>query len=186
VWTIGSDQHLAAGVEDPVAQRRGREAAEHDGVHGADARTRQHGKRGLGDHRHVDAHAVAALHAVRQQHVREPAHLVLELAIGDLPVRPGLVAGPQDRGALGVLLEMAIDAVHAGVQLPPQVPAEVRLVEIRVEHGVPRVEPVERLRLLGPEARRIVDRSAVEGAVLVQGAKVRALADRRRNLDRVF
>ena len=49
---------LGLRVVDPVAQRRGREAAEHDGVRGADARAREERDRELGHHPHVDGDAI--------------------------------------------------------------------------------------------------------------------------------
>ena len=51
-------------VLDPARELVRREAAEDDGVHGADSRARQHRDDGLGNHRHVDDHPVAALHAL--------------------------------------------------------------------------------------------------------------------------
>jgi hypothetical protein len=39
---VGGDDHLAAGVEDAVADGLGAEAAEDDRVHGADARAGEH------------------------------------------------------------------------------------------------------------------------------------------------
>jgi hypothetical protein len=62
---VGGDHHPRAGVEDAVADRLGREAAEDDRVDGADARAGEHRVGELGDHRQVDADAVAAAHAVR-------------------------------------------------------------------------------------------------------------------------
>ncbi|MNY19124.1 hypothetical protein D3C86_1525430 [compost metagenome] len=56
--------HCAAvGVENAVTQRFRGEAAEHHRVHRADAGTGQHGVGRLGNHRQVDAHAVAFFHA---------------------------------------------------------------------------------------------------------------------------
>jgi hypothetical protein len=45
---IGGDDHVAFGVNDAVFQRIGREAAEDDGVDGADAGAGQHGDGGFG------------------------------------------------------------------------------------------------------------------------------------------
>jgi hypothetical protein len=47
---VGGDDDLAAGVDDAVAQRVGREAGKDDRVDGSDARAGQEGDEGLGDH----------------------------------------------------------------------------------------------------------------------------------------
>ncbi len=44
-------------------------------------RAREHREHRLGDHRHVDQHAVAAADALRAQHRRAAVHLVVQLAI---------------------------------------------------------------------------------------------------------
>ncbi len=68
-------------VLDPLGELARGEAAEHHRVDRADPRAREHPEHRLGDHRHVDQHAVAALDAERQQRAREPRDLVLELRI---------------------------------------------------------------------------------------------------------
>ena len=74
--------------------------AEHDGVDGADARAGQHGVDELGHHGHVDADPVAAADAVGEEHVGDPADVVLQLAVRDVAVGAHLVLGPDDRGAV--------------------------------------------------------------------------------------
>ena len=73
-------------VLDAAGEAFGREAAEHDGMNGADARAGEHRVGRLGDHRQVDGDAVALLDAVRLQDVGEPADALVQLAIGDLLV----------------------------------------------------------------------------------------------------
>ena len=75
-----------------IAQRLGREAAEHHGVRGADARAGQHGHRRLGDHRHVDGDAIARHHAQALERVGELAGERVQLAIGDLALLAGLAS----------------------------------------------------------------------------------------------
>jgi hypothetical protein len=70
ISAVGRDEQPRLGVVDAVAQRLGAESAEHDAVNGADARTRQHRDRELGDERH-DGDAIALLRAERFEHVRE-------------------------------------------------------------------------------------------------------------------
>ena len=67
-------------VVDAGRQLVGREPAEHHRVHGAQSRARQHRDDGLGDHRHVDHHAVALADAEVAQHAGEPRGLVEQFA----------------------------------------------------------------------------------------------------------
>ena len=83
VAAVGGDDDLGLRVGDPVDQRLRGEAAEDDRVRGAEAGAGQHRDDRLGDHRQVEAHAVAGLHAERGEGVRGPAHLALQLGVGD-------------------------------------------------------------------------------------------------------
>ena len=57
---VGGDHHLRLRVVDARGEARRGEAAEHDRMDRADARAGEHRERRLGDHRHVDQHAIAA------------------------------------------------------------------------------------------------------------------------------
>jgi hypothetical protein len=78
---VGGDQHLRFGVVDPIGQRLGAEAAEHDAVGGADAGARQHRDGGFGDHRQVDVDPIARRHAETLQRVGEALHLVEQVGV---------------------------------------------------------------------------------------------------------
>ena len=75
-------------VVDARREARRGEAAEHDRVDGADARAGEHREHRLGNHRHVDQHAIAAADAERLQHRRDAIHLGVQLAIGVAPSAP--------------------------------------------------------------------------------------------------
>ena len=79
----------------------------------APIRPGEHGVGRLGDHRHIDGDAVAFLDPVLLQHVGEPAHMVVKLAVADLLVVIGVIALPDDRRLLAALLEVAVDAIVA-------------------------------------------------------------------------
>ena len=113
---IGGDDEIGAAILDAVRQRIGREAAEDDGMDGADPRAGEHRIGRLGDHRHVDRHAVAPLDAARLQHVGEAADVRVQLAIGDLLVLGRVVALPEDRDLVGAVLQMPVDAVGRDVE----------------------------------------------------------------------
>jgi hypothetical protein len=76
---VGRDHHLRLGVVDAGGQRAGGEAAEHHRVDGADAHAGQHGEQRLGDHRHVDQHAVALADAERLQDGGHALHFGVQL-----------------------------------------------------------------------------------------------------------
>ena len=74
VAAVGGDHRLGAGVFDAILEGFRGESTEYHRMDGADARTGQHGNRGLRDHGHVDGDAVAAFRAQRLEAVREPAY----------------------------------------------------------------------------------------------------------------
>ena len=124
------DQHAWPGAGQPLAQRLGREAAEHDHVRRADAGAGQHRDRQLRDHAHVDPDHVALADAELAQRAGEPAHLVLELGVGDRPV---LLVHRLRHEVVGDLvavagLDVPVEAVGRDVQLAVGEPGAVRRV----------------------------------------------------------
>jgi hypothetical protein len=116
-------------------------------VHRADPRAREHRDRQLGDHRHVERHAVALLDPERLQPVGGFHDLVEQLRVrdrraftdglsleevGDLVTTPGL--------------DVAVEAVVRDVQLPAAVPLRVR--GLPLEEGGERLEPRDALASL--------------------------------------
>lgn len=77
------------GVVDARGEFVGGEPAEHHRMHRAQSSARQHGDDGLGDHRHVDHHAVALADAERAQAARELGCAVEHFAIGVGALGPG-------------------------------------------------------------------------------------------------
>ena len=155
---VGGDQGAGAGVLDAVLEGFRREAAEHHRVNRADAGAGQHGVGRFRDHRHVDHHPVAFFHAAVLQGVGEARHLLEQFLVGDVLFLVGLVALPDDRGLLGALGQVAVDAVVAGVELAALEPGRAAFLEVPVADRVPAGLPVEQLvRALGPERIGIVD-----------------------------
>ena len=112
---VGGDDDVRLAVLDAAGERIRREAAEHHRMDRADARAGEHGVGRLRDHRHVDGDAVALRDVAVAQDVGHPAHLVVQLLIGDLLVVLGIVAFPDDRDLVGALGQMAVDAVVGDV-----------------------------------------------------------------------
>src|SRR5205085_7722856 len=174
------DEHLRLGVDDAIAQRLGGEAAEDDGVDGADARAGEHGHDGLGDQRHVGGDAVAVDDAEGFQDVGEFRDLGVELAIGER-AHVARLALPDHGELVAARGEMTVEAVVRRVERAADEPLRVRRVPF--EHVVPLRLPVELLGPAGPirlAVFDVVDRFAVrvrvaaevvggsEGAVLLQ------------------
>jgi hypothetical protein len=121
-----------------------RKAAEHDRVDSSEPGAGEHRDHGLGNHRHVDDDAVAALDALRRERAGEARHLVAQLAVGvhRLGVRHRRVVDQRElvaAAAFDVTVERVVAAVQASAYEPT--------VEGRrgvVEHPRPRRVPVDR------------------------------------------
>ena len=87
---IGGDHQLGACVFDAVLDGVRGKAAENHRVHGADAGARVHGDHRLGNQRHVNDDAVAASDAERLERIGEPAHLAVQLGVGEFAHIPRL------------------------------------------------------------------------------------------------
>ena len=115
---VGGDHDLAPCSRAIRSRERlRREAAEHDRVRRADPRAREHRDRGLGDHRQVDRDEVARADAERGQRVRRLAHLAVQLAVGQHARVAGLALEHERRLVLAPRRDVAIEAVHARVEL---------------------------------------------------------------------
>ena len=128
---------------------------------GADAGAGQHGDRQLGDHRHVDADAVALGDAEGLEDVGEPLHLVEQVGVGDragvaglaLPVVRDLVAAAGG--------DVAVEALWQTLSLPPT--NHLANGQLPLEDGVAVLVPVEQLGgLAGPEALAVLVGLVVE------------------------
>ena len=80
---VGGDHGAAISVEDAVAQGVRRETTKHHRVHCANSRAGQHGVGRLGDHRHVDAHAITFVHATAFQHIGQAADVLVQLTVSN-------------------------------------------------------------------------------------------------------
>ena len=110
----------------------------------------EHRDDGLGNHRHVDGHAIAGDQADLDEVVRGLAHLGEQLAVGEV-AGVARLADPVDRHPVAVALEdMTVDAVVCDVEFAADKPLGERRagpVEDVGEVGV----PVQSAGLLGPE-----------------------------------
>ena len=90
---------------------------------------------------------------------------MLHLAVGDVAVDAGLVGGPDDSGLVGAVLEVAVHAVVAGIDLAADKPLCVG--HMPLHDGVPFAEPVQISCHLAPKTRRIIFRAMPHGFVLL-------------------
>ncbi len=152
VSAIGRNQDLRLRVRDPVRQRRRAESSEHHRVHRADSRAGKHRDHRLGHHRHVNRHAVAGFHAQPCQRVRKFADPLVQFRVRELN-RRSILGLPHQRRLVPVFLQVPIQAVVRDIQLPAHEPLRVRQIPFQGLHR--RLEPLDQLRLLGPERFRI-------------------------------
>ena len=148
---VGGDQQHGAGILDAILERQRRESAEHHRMDGADARAGVHGDDGLGRHRHVDDHAIAGRHALREQRIGEAAHVGVQLAVGHMAHVAGL-ADEGQRGLVAALLEMHIEAVVGDIELAVGEPAIVGRLRFVQRDGERLVPAQLAARLARPEA----------------------------------
>src|SRR5262249_6786998 len=149
----------------------GAEAAEDDAVRGADAGTGEHGDGQLGNHRHVQGDAIARLDALTLEDVGGLADLAGQVLVSQ-DAAVAWLAFPDDGGlVLARPVEVAVDAVVAGVDLAAHEPLRVRFVPDK--DLVPAPKPVHGLGLLAPEAFRIILAALPEFFVLGQVLDVR-------------
>ena len=155
------NHHRGLRVIDARGQGVRSKTTKHHRVNGANAHARQHGKAGLGDHRHVDQHAVALFHAQLQQDGRHALHFVAELAEGVHLLLVGFGGDEDQCRLIGAVLEMTVNRVVAQVGLPPHEPlGKGRPVVVA---DLLRLDvPVHQLGLFAPEAVTVVDRAAIK------------------------
>jgi hypothetical protein len=136
----------------------------------AEAGHSQHGDDGLGDHRHVDRHAVALADAEAGEHVRRPLHLAGELGVGDAAAVARL-ALPVDRHAVAdASRDVAVEAVLGHVEAAIAEPARerrVRPVEGLGEGGL----PVQLAGPVCPEGESVGTRLRVDPGLRHRGGR---------------
>ena len=157
---------LAEAVEHPVGAEVGR-AGRPDG---AQAGRAEHGDHGLGEIGHESRNPVSGRDSFGRQGRRHRAHLLVQLAITDLPLAALLVPEHQGRSIV-VIAQQVFGEVEPGAGEPPGPQLRIRRrhpVEPN-DHRVPRIAPGPLLGDdaaeapdLGPECVGPLDRPAVE------------------------
>ena len=180
---VGGNQDRTAGVDDPVAARRPAEPSEYLRVDHSQTRAGQHRDRQLDDHRHVERHAVARL---QPQALQQRSRLVdpdVQFLKGENDVRLVFeLRNPDESRLVGVLFQVPVDAVVAGVQPPPDEPVEERRVGI-VQRRMPVLVPRQEVGVLDETVRKLVRREAVEYPRIGQ---IRLSDERRARVDHLL
>ncbi|MNN55275.1 hypothetical protein D3C81_1701430 [compost metagenome] len=130
-------------------------------MHGANARTREHGHGRLGHHRHVDDHPITLLHPQRAQQPGKARHFVAQFQEGEalLGRRDRRVVderGLRPSALLDLMIEREITAVEAAINEPL-----VSAIVVGDQACGRLAVPGQRLGLLGPESRGVVDGARV-------------------------
>ena len=132
VVPVAGDEHAGLRVLDPVDDHPAGEPREDDRVDRADAGAGEHRDRQLGDHRQVDADAIALADPQVPQRVRELRHLVTQLRIGDVAGLSFRLADPVEGDVVAVaVVDVPVEAVVARVELPAEEPLCVRWVPLQ-------------------------------------------------------
>ena len=164
---VGGDDNFRATVGKAVLDAFAAEAAENHGVDGADAGATEHGNDGFGNERHVDQNAVAFFDAVPLEDIREHADFAVELLVGEGLFVAGF-AFPNDRSLVAArAVEMAVEAVLAGVELSTDEPLGVG--EFPVQDLLPLFAPDKIRSLASPEFLGVLERFRVEFFVFGKG-----------------
>ena len=147
------------------------EAAEDDGVNGADAGAGEHGHGGFGDHRHVDDDAVAGLDAHVTDDGGQGCDFVGQCRVGVGVFLAGDRAVVDQRRACAMAgLHMAVEAVPRGVAFGADEPAAVA-AHRGIEDLVPGLEPVDAECRLAPEQFRVLLPGGVGFVIAASGLR---------------
>src|SRR5271170_1519611 len=162
---VGGDEDFGFAIGDAVGDGGGAEAAENHGMHGTHARAAEHGDGEFRHHGHVDGDAVAGLDAEGAEDVAKFADAFVEF--GESELNGGAVFGfPHERGLIGILFQMAVEAVVGDVELTAYEPFGVGRVPVQDFFG--RLEPVEEFGLFAPEGFGIGCGGGVHFAVVFE------------------
>ncbi len=167
VAAVRCDHVVGVTVEYAAPQGVGGEAAEDDGVRGAEAGAGQHGDHCLGDHRHVDRDLVAGAHAELGQCVRRPADIGEEVGVGDGAGVAGLALPVECHPLAEARLDVPVDAVDGDVELAADEPLGEGLVPL--EDLRPSLGPREAPGLVLPERERVRVGLGVDAGLRVGG-----------------
>jgi hypothetical protein len=161
---IGGHHQGGARIVDARGQARRGEATEDHRVDRTDARAREHREYGLGDHRHVQQHPIAATDAKRAEHGSASIDLGMQLAERIRCLLPGLRGDVHERRLVAPRREVPIHRVVAEVRAPADEPARKRRPRV-VEHLREWRLPLDQRGLLTPEDVTILERAPVEVAI---------------------
>ena len=107
---------------------------------------------------------------MRLQHIGHAAGVFQKLGIGDMAGRGlGIIGFPDDRGLVGAVDQVAVDAVGRNVQRAVLEPFDRDIAEFErgiLDLGIG-LDPVDPLAFDGPEPLGVIDRGGVFGRILL-------------------
>ena len=168
ITAVRSNNDLGAAVGNAILDALGAESTEYDGVDGTDPGAGKHRNRRLWDERHVDQDAVSFFDTVPLEDIGELTDLTMELSVSQDALFSWLPL-PDDRCLVAARrIEMAVEAVIGGVELPSHEPLGIG--DLPIQNLGPFLEPVEFPGLPGPEGVGLADRLGMELLVLGKAA----------------
>jgi hypothetical protein len=127
----------------------------------------EHRKGCFWDHWQINCDRIAFTNAMRFQHIGEATYFVMQFLIGNVAAVIGIITFKDDRGLIGALWQMTVDAIHRYVGCAISKPLDMdiaggigRIFDPRI-----RLDPINPLAMLGPEPLRIFVRRVLHGFV---------------------
>jgi hypothetical protein len=160
---VGTEHRRGPGQPQPLFQRSRAEPGEHHQVNGADPGAGQHHDDRFRAGRHVDPDPVPSADAQAPQRRRRPAHLLLQLPVGQRHPAAALVLTDQRRDIAPALLHVPVHGIPGDVGQPAGIPAEVPAaligpVRVPVGHRIPSSPPRQRRARRRPKRLRVSQR----------------------------
>ena len=165
---VGAHNHFGLSIVDATGQGVAGKTTEHHRMNGPNAHAGQHGKAGLGNHGHVDQHAIALADPLRLQDRCHAIDFNMQLAEGIRFFGIGLGRDEDQRVLIRSALEVAIERVVAEIGLSALEPLGKRRLAV-VAHLLKRLVPVDQRGLFGPECIAVLYRALVKIGVIAHG-----------------
>ena len=150
---IGANHPVARAILYPSGNCLWRKSAKYHAMHRANPRAGQHGKRACGDHRHVNGHAVAALHAHFFQAVGHADDFGLQYGVADMAHFTASIIGfKNQRGNIAIARQhMPIDCIVTNVEYAVLEPFDLHRIKTPSGDFGRRCYPVNPFGLVCPK-----------------------------------
>ena len=146
------NQHFRITILNPLRQRLRRKSGKHNRMHRPHPCTRQRRNHQLRRHRHIDTNPIPLLDPLVLQHIRKPAHILMQLPVRNRPPKTiRMIRLKNKRRLVANRIQMPIQRIFRDVHLPPLKPRHIPLLKPARMHLIPRFAPIIRPRLMLPK-----------------------------------